>query len=238
MKKLVFFLILLSVGQAFGQNTTSDSKPFIEVIGTAEMEVIPNEIYIGIVIRERYVNKDKVSIEEQEEKLKAAINSLGINLENLTLSDANADYMKIRWQKKDVLTKKDYTLKVSNATTVGLVFQELEKLEILDAFISKVSHSKMDSLNKEVRIMAVKAAKAKAEYLLVAIGEQIDKPLIVSESPQTIFGQEFLARTNANITGLNASSKSSGFSDKTTEIQFNKIKLSSKIYVKYSIKEK
>jgi len=92
-----------------------------------------------------------VTIEEQEEKLKAAVKSLGIDLTNFYLSDANADCVKIRWQKKDVLTKKDYTLKVSNATSVGQVFQELEKLEITDASISKVSHSKIDSLGKEVR---------------------------------------------------------------------------------------
>jgi hypothetical protein len=95
---------------AFGQtNTSKTEEPYIEVTGTAEKEVVPDEIYIGIIICEKYVNKVKVTIEEQEEKLKTAVKLLGIDLTNLYLSDANADYTKIRWQKKDVLTKKDYT---------------------------------------------------------------------------------------------------------------------------------
>lgn len=72
----------------------------------AEKEVIPDEIFIRIVIVEKYVDKVKISIEEQEEKLKNAVKSLDIDLSNLYLSDVNADYVTVRWKKKDVLTKK------------------------------------------------------------------------------------------------------------------------------------
>ena len=167
LKQLLTMAFLLTTILTFGQinSTKTEEQPYIEVIGTAEKEVVPDEIYIGIIIREKYVNKVKVTIEEQEEKLKSTVKSLGIDLTNLYLSDANADYVKIRWQKKDVLTKKDYTLKVSDATSVGQMFQELEKLEITDAFISRVGHSKIDSLRREVKIMAIKSAKDKADYL-------------------------------------------------------------------------
>jgi len=222
----------------FGQTNTqnADERPYIEVTGTAEKEVIPDEIYIGIIIREKYENKVKVTIEEQEEKLKNAIKALGIDLTNLYLSDANADYVKVRWQKKDVLTKKDYTLKVSTATTVGQVFQELEKLEITDASISKVSHSKLDSLRKEVKIMAIKAAKDKADYLLTAIGEQTGKPLVIKEN-EIIANQQFV-----NVRGSRSSETEYNFDDMkiksldNSEIQFQKIKIQTSIYVKFSIK--
>jgi uncharacterized protein YggE len=239
-KQLLTMAFLLTTILTFGQTNTTktEEQPYIEVTGTAEKEVIPDEIYIGIIIRERYINKLKVTIEEQEDKLKSAVKSLGIDLTNLYLSDANADYVKIRWQKKDVLTKKDYTLKVSNATTVGQVFQELEKLEITDAFISKVSHSKIDSLRKEVRIMAIKAAKDKADYLLTAIGDQTGKPLIITESPQTIYRSEINALPTRNVNSIASTvgGVSSSLGDKDNEIQFQKIKLASSIYVKFSIK--
>ena len=230
---------LLTTILTFGQtnNLKPEEQPYIEVTGTAEQEVTPDEIYIGIVIREKYVGKAKVTIEEQEEKLKAVVKSLGIDLTNLYLSDANADYVKIRWQKKDVLTKKDYILKVSNATTVGKVFQELEKLEITDALISKVSHSKIDSLKKEVRIMAIKAAKNKADYLLTAIGEQTGKPLIITENPQTIYRSEYQYLATRNVSSV-ASTFVGGYQskDKDNEIEFQKIKLTTSIYVKFLIK--
>jgi len=241
MNKLKYLLtvsFLLTTVMTFGQTNTqnADERPYIEVTGTAEKEVIPDEIYIGIIIREKYENKVKVTIEEQEEKLKNAIKALGIDLTNLYLSDANADYVKVRWQKKDVLTKKDYTLKVSTATTVGQVFQELEKLEITDASISKVSHSKLDSLRKEVKIMAIKAAKDKADYLLTAIGEQTGKPLVIKEN-EIIANQQFV-----NVRGSRSSETEYNFDDMkiksldNSEIQFQKIKIQTSIYVKFSIK--
>jgi uncharacterized protein len=238
LKQLLTMALLLTTILTFGQPNTpkTEEQPYIEVTGTAEKEVIPDEIYIGIIIREKYENKVKVTIEEQEEKLKSAVKLLGIDLTNLYLSDANADFVKIRWHKKDVLTKKDYTLKVTNATTVGQVFLELEKLEITDAFISRINHSKMDSLRKEVKILAIKAAKDKANYLLAAIGEQTGKPLVIKEN-------EILPiRTlNENERGVVNANKEQFYkiemkSLDNNEIQFRKIKIQTSIYIKFSIK--
>ena len=238
LKQFLTMAFLLTTILSFGQTNTPKpfEQPYIEVTGAAENEVVPDEIYIGIIIHEKYFNKVKVTIEEQEEKLKSAVKSLGIDLTNLNLSDAYADFVKIRWQKKDVLTKKDYTLKVTNAMTVGQVFLELEKLEITDAYISRVNHSKMDSLRKEVKILAIKAAKDKADYLLTAIGEQTGKPLIITENQQTINRGDFerMPARNANSIVSTIGGVSSNYGD--NEIQFQKIKLTSSIYVKFSIK--
>jgi uncharacterized protein YggE len=238
-KQLITFAFLIMPFMSFAQTSTTklEEQTYIEVIGTAEKEVIPDEIYIEIIIRERYVNKVKMTIEDQEVKLMNAIKSLGIDLKNLYLSDANSDYVKIRWNKNDVLTKKDYTLMVPNASTVGQVFLELEKLEIKDAYISKVNHSKIDSLKKEIKIMAIKAAKDKADYLLMAIGEKTGKPLIVTENTQTIIRQEIIKLPTRNINSLVATSAGITQEDYSrNEIQFEKIKLTSDIYVKFSIK--
>lgn len=240
MKQLLTMAFLMTTIFAFGQTNTSKSEeqPYIEVTGTAEKEVIPDEIYIGIIIREKYVNKEKVTIEEQEQKLKNAVKSLGIDMSNFYLSDANADYVKIRWQKKDVLTKKDYTLKVTNATTVGKVFLELEKLEITEAFISKVHYSKMDSLRKEVKIQAIKAAKEKADYLLTAIGEQTGKPLVVKENDNSHINviSNVISRNYNSKGKLEEFEQDKMAADDNNEIQFKKIKIQTSIYVKFSIK--
>ena len=232
-KQIVIMAFFSTTLLSFGQiNTTKiEELPYIEVIGMAEKEVIPDEIFIRIVIVEKYVDKVKISIEEQEEKLKNAVKSLDIDLSNLYLSDVNADYVTVRWKKKDVLTKKEYTLKVKNAIELGRMFQNL-KIRNYDAFISKVNHSKIDSLRKEVRILAIKAAKDKADYLLTAIGEQTGKPLIITENPQTIFGSEIQVMASRNV----VSSLKKVYDNKETEIQFQKIKLTSSIYVKFSIK--
>lgn len=239
MKYLSTFLIVTGLAittSVFAQtNTTVEQKPFIDVTGSAEQEIIPDEIFINIVIREKYVNKEKITIDVQEEKLKNALKEIGVDLKNLYLSDANADYVKVKWRSKDVLTKKDYTLKVTTATTVGQVFQQLDKLEISDANIERVNHSKIDSLKKEVRILAIKAAKTKADYLLAAIGEQTGKPLIVQEKENTYIDSSML-----NVRS-NRSSSTEYYVDGQkvrgeNDIQFQKIKIQSAIYVKFLIK--
>lgn len=232
-----FFIVILLSSVSYAQNQTPvEEKPFIEVNGVAEQEIIPDQIYISIIIREKYENKEKITIESQEEKLKALLKEINIPASNLYLSDANADYVKVKFRTKDVLTKKDYTLKVSSATAVGQVFQQLEKLEINDANVSKVSHSKIDSLRKEIRIAAIKAAKTKADYLLNAIGEQTGKPLIVREN--SVLNENVYTR-NVNRVSNYSNTRFLEESDKSTddeEIQFQKIKIQSSIYVKFLIK--
>ena len=230
----ITLLIISATSLAQTNEETAEEAPYIEVTGSAEKEIVPDEIYIGITIREKYENKTKVTIEEQEEKLKTAVTSVGVNLANLFVSDANADYVTVKWRTKDVLTKKEYLLKVGDAVKVGKVFQELEKLQIMDAYISKVNHSKLDSLKKEVKIMAIKAAKNKADYLLAAIGEKTGKALVVQERDNT-FDSRLLNTYQANYVDYEKS-KFSSTTDTDYKIQFQKIKIQSAIYVKFLIK--
>jgi len=238
---MIILLLLTATMTVFGQTTsdTEKNKPYIEVTGTAEKEIIPNEIYIAITIRERHEGKEKITIEKQEADLKESLKSIGIPLDNLSLSDANADYIRVKWTKKDVIAKTEYSLKVGDALTVGKVFEKLDELKIVDAYISKVSHSKLDEFKKEVKIMAIKAAKDKADYLLAAINEQTGMPLII---------KEITALPLSNVAGVNvrydngydkeryyfSENKSSSNDDLT--IQFSKIKLQNSIYVKFEIK--
>jgi uncharacterized protein len=237
-KQLLVMVLFLITNSTYAQEKTEINEnqlPYIEVTGTAEKQVIPDEIFVGFYLQEKYVNKVKVSIEEQEVKLKDAIKSIGVDLRNLSISDLNADYIKVSWQKKDVLTRKNYTLKLADAILVGKFFQELDKLNITDAYISKVSHSKIDSLKKEVKINAIKAAKNKADYLLTAIGEKTGKSLIVRE--MDITNNNYNSNySNTYIDGVKVIGSSNiPLSPKDNDIQFQKITVESTIYVKFSI---
>lgn len=246
MKKTKFLLLSLiiffMVPVVHGQTKTEifeDKKPYIEVLGTAEKEVIPDEIFIKIILLEKFVGKEKQTIEMQEEKLKAALKEIGVELSNLSLTDVNADNIRVSWTKNDVISKKDFTLKVSNATTVGQVFQQLDKLEINGAYISMVNHSKLDSLKKETRVLAITAAKDKADYLLNAIGEKTGKPLVIHEKDY----HSMIPASELNIRGARADGDSyyidgirvRGQIKEEDEVQFQKIKIQSAIYVKFLI---
>lgn len=240
-KSITILLLLIATKTVFGQATSDKEieKPYIEVTGTAEKEIIPNEIYITITIRERQEGKEKITIDKQEADLKEALKSIGVSLDNLSLSDANANYIRVKWTKKDVITKNEYVLKVGDALTIGKVFEKLDELKIVEANISRVSHSKLEEFKKEVRIMAIKAAKEKADYLLTAIGEQTGKALKVYEqSPSYKIDDAYLnvrgGRSESSLYYVDGIKMSE--SDKDKILQFQKIKLQSAIYVKFEIK--
>ena len=52
--------------------STRARSPYIEVTGTADMHIIPDEIFISITIRERNSGNQQ-SVKEQEEALKTAL---------------------------------------------------------------------------------------------------------------------------------------------------------------------
>lgn len=235
MKRLLPLCCLLSLGSLLNaQNGPAPEKDIIEVTGKAEKEITPDEIYVRILLQEKNESREKITIEQQEEKLRTAVANAGIDIKNLSVSDVNADYMKVRWKTKDVMTQKAYILKTSTPQQLRKLFTELNKMEVKDAGIDHVSHSKIDSLTKTVRIMAIKAAKDKAAYLLTAINEKLGSCLVVKEEPASIY------INTANISNNSYSNYSGGrlaaFESTPDDIGFQKIKIDYSIYCKFEIK--
>lgn len=235
--KALFSTLIMSIIASYSwaqtpENTVNDLS-YIEVTGYAEKKVIPDEIFIAITIKERQEGKDKTTIEDQESELKEGLANMGIPLSNLMLSDANADYIRVKWSKKDVIARHQYLLKLGSAEMVGKVFSYLDEIKIQDAFISHVDHSEIIELRKEVRIMAIKAAKEKADYLLNAIGEETGTPMIVREVDANMYRQD--AYLNTRSAGV-VSYSEVPVQEKKMEIEFRKIELQSRIYVKFGIK--
>ncbi|MCZ4410054.1 SIMPL domain-containing protein [Cryomorphaceae bacterium 1068] len=232
-------LLLLFSACAFGQNTTNAQieNPYIEVTGTAEKEVIPDEIYISITLRERPSGRDQITVEEQEGQLKDALKEIGVSTDNLFLSDANADYINVKWSKKEVVSVANYLLMVDSASTVGRVFEKLDELKIDDANISKVSHSKIREFKKEVHIMAIKAAKDKADYLLAAIGEKTGKALVVKETYEGVRDDRYSNVQIQDLEVIQFNLEGRQESKNKVLLQFKKIKLQASIYVKFGIEQ-
>lgn len=219
------------------QTTPKETEtPYIELSGIAELEVVPDILYINFSIKEKTINKVKMSVEDQEKNIINALVQLNINQKNLSLADANAEYTRVKWN-KEVVSSKSYSLLVNNTKTLAYVFQVLDSLDINDANLGKISHTKIDSLKKEVRIMAIKSAKNKADYLLAAIGEQCGKPIIVREISASANVESFNPY-RGNVYKANTSNWASSdeYSKEQEDITFKKIKIHSEIYVKFQIK--
>jgi uncharacterized protein YggE len=232
MKKISFALLLLISVAITAQN--SNLKPFIEVTGIAKTEIVPDEIYLDICIKERIEKGKKLTITILENQLKSTLKTIGIPEENLSISDVNAVLSKTGWWKEEILSVANYTLKVKGASKLKKLFEQFKKMNISNVNITKATHSKIIEIRKKNRIKAIKIAKEKADYLLSAIGEQTGKPLIINEI-KTGSQPSFV---NANFVnqqrGYSSINKVKNYSNEI--VQFEKIKITSSIYVKFSIK--
>ena len=177
MKKNSFLLFFLFTVTLFAQ--TQNQKPYIEVTGTAEIEIVPNEIYLDISIKERTEKGKKLTIDYLENQLKSVLKKIDIPEKNLSISDVNAVLAKTGWWKEEVLSIANYSLKVNGASKLKKIFEHFKKMNISDVNITKATHSNIIEIRKKNRIKAIKIAKEKADYLLAAIGEQTGKPIII-----------------------------------------------------------
>ena len=232
MKKISFLFCYLFTITILAQ--TQVQKPYIEVTGVAETEIVPNEIFLDICIKERNEKGKKLTIDYLENQLKSELKKIGIAEKNLSISDVNAVLSKTGWWKEEVLAVANYTLKVNGANKLKLLFENFKKLNISDVNITKATHSNIIALRKKNRIKAIKIAKEKADYLLTAIGQQTGKPIIINE---------INTGSQPNFVNANFVNKSRGYASiskiknyKNEIVQFEKLKIISSIYVKFQIK--
>ena len=116
----------------------------------------------------------------------------------------------------------------------------MDSLGARKAFISKYTHSKMDEYKKQVKIDAIKAAQAKAEYLMNAIGSRAGKPVSVTENSGYVVVDEdrraFRGNTFTSYPQMNSAYESGGSSEDNLNPLGNKtIKISYEINVEFEI---
>ena len=157
----------------------------IEVNGSAEQEVLPDEIYVNITLREYFKDKDnknKVDVMALEKQLQKAVEEAGISKENFTIGAMNG-YREWWGRKKPTtfLESKSYILKVPNLYKIDGIIARVDDKGVASTNIERYEYSKIEQLRKDIKIKALQAAKAKAQYLLEGIGEQLGEAFEITE---------------------------------------------------------
>lgn len=230
MKKIIFNLFLVILCSHLGAQV--QEPPYIEVQARAEKEVVPDQIYVMIALFEIQDGRKSIKLAEQESKLKNIVKGLGLPLSNLSLYNAQANYGNINnWGKKDVIDRKYYSLKVSNAETIGKLYEELNKIYINEAYIYKSEYSQKDSLLQDLRIEAMRKAKNQANVMTRAIGSKVGKPLIIREQ------QEYypVAYENAMMTKGLYETDDDVSSNMSESMEYKPLKISLSVYVKFGL---
>ena len=224
MKKLmVSVAAVLLAGSLFAQEKNYIDQPYIEVTGKAEMEVVPDEIYLRIVINEKD-NKGKVSVDQQEKEMFKQLKGIGIDL---VVQDMSSDLQTYFLRKNAILSTKAYQLKVNSAQQLGEAFQALQTAGISDVNIEKTDVSNIEELRQEVRTNAAKAARKNAEVLAAALGQQAKEAIFVQD-----YG--FNMRPYANVLMAKSMAVADAAGEEAApQLEFQKIKIEHSVMVRF-----
>lgn len=222
-------LTLLSLTSQ-GQTKNFIDQPYLE-----DSLVIPNEIYLKIIISEKDT-KDKTSVEELEQKMFDALKSLGINVEtDLTTNGMASSFKSYLLKSKDVMKAKQYLLKVDNAVTATKVFIELESLEISNTSIDRVSHSDLENIKNQIHSKAVENAKTRAIALTKPLNQNIGSAIHITDNENYNATNQYGQRLDevVVVTGYSTRTK---INQDLPKIDFQKIRVSSNVNVKFMLK--
>lgn len=237
MKKANYILLLmvavcLAATTAFAQEKTTE-KRVIEVTGSAETLIMPNEFTFKITLVERMEKKDKLTIESQEESLKNELAKLGVDVQkDLTIFDLTSVYIS-RKKTRDTLGNKDFRLKIKDLAKIDKLQEIADRLNIATLDLIESTHSELTRFRKETKMEAVRAAKMKAEYMLGAIGEKVGKSVFIKEVEEEAPSYR-LNNINSNSNYVRPAADSNDSQDSTT-LTFSKIKLRYEVLARFEI---
>lgn len=206
--KAIILTVILIFGLTltlFGQNIV-DAIRGIEVTGTAERMVVPDELTFRITLAERMGARGKITIEQQEAQLRTELEKIGVDVaKDLSIYDISARYIRQR-KLKDVLARQDYRLVIKDLNKVAPLQDVADRINVSSLDLVIAENTRIDDIRRELRIEAIKAAKTKAEYLMFAIGGKIGSAIFVKELDESVrTSPNFYYAANAAMPASNTS---------------------------------
>jgi uncharacterized protein len=235
MKILMTCFFVFALFPVFGQGHEKNfiDQNYIEVEGKAQMEIVPDLIYLKIVLSEKDT-KNRIALSELENKMTGKLQEIGVDVKkDLSVDDFSSYFRNKIISKAEIILTKEYQLVVHDSKTVAKIFFEFEKIGISNVNVDRLDHSKITEFRKEVKVNAIKAAKDKAEYLAKAIGQDIGRAIYVQELDNEI------NYNTANQIARNRGVSRSYYYDESkqlVDIDFDKIKLEYSILTRFELK--
>ncbi|MDQ3552588.1 MAG: SIMPL domain-containing protein [Bacteroidota bacterium] len=234
LKLLCLFICFFFLSKA--QNKNFIDQPYIEVSGSADSLVTPDEIFIKIIVSEKDT-RNRISVEEQESKMIRALESLGIDVEkDLTTKDIGSNFKFHILRGKDVIKSKQYILKVTDAVTATNVFLKLEELEISNSSIDRVNYSDLENLKTIMRTRAVEDAKRKAISLVRPLNQNVGSAIHITDAENVSMNITNRYQNDLQEVVVVGYSAKFGQKEQPLKIEFQKIKVTGLVNVKFILK--
>lgn len=159
----------------------SNVQPYIDTNTTIEREVTPNEIHLRITIDEKEY-KGKKTFEEAQKAMLKVLQANNIDIDeclSINYMDSEVSYKAFSKNIK-AKTNATYTLKLNNVNTMQAIISSLEEQQISNIVLAATKYTHENILKAQMGVEAMQQAKAEAEMLAGAIGQQIGKAISIN----------------------------------------------------------
>ncbi len=255
MKRILIILPLLAFSFMLNAEEKIENLRYVEVTGSAEMEVEPDEIMLSVGLKEYWQPKnknkkdsevddnydayddysygrEKMPIADIEKNFIKDLEKLGVTSKQITISNVG-DYWRWWWD-NNYLIEKQLEIKYTDLPKVNQTINSLKTKGISYMHIGSLKNKDIVKYRKEVKIEALKSAKAKAEYLLESLGKKVGEPIYIIEVNDDYWGGWYRNSAMSNSISQSMMNSPSG-SDSDVE-NYKKIKLRYEMKVRFEIK--
>ena len=251
MKKLIFITTIILISALINaQQPIFTSNPFpktIIVSGSAEMEIIPDEIFVNITLREyQKRGEDKKDIETIKTNFFQSCKIAGIpdSVISIFSFTGYGNYFSFKKRKRDpnLMTAITYQVKFKDSKTMDALVEALDDEATQNFQIYGTSHSKIMEFRKQLKIKAVQAAKEKAAYLTDALAEKLGEAITIKEPNENLIPGVANNLYGSNAfqevvgTGYSMQRKNGNGYEIEKEIDFKKLKLRFEVDVVFAVK--
>lgn len=251
----VFISILLSAIFTLGaQDIKNIEKPYIEVTGSAEMEIDPDEIYLSIIIGgynvikndkdivdsnddQKWVIEQKIDVEQVDKNLKRILINANIAGKDIILQNVSSltpySYNPRRYVNIESL-QREYHIKLYSPTQLDELLPKLgsPKEGFFSINVREMKNTKISEYREQTKIDALKAAQIKARKLVEAIGSRLGKPIYIIE--QNNDNNYLLPYAASNVSNMQATSGNGGEGENNS---MRKIKIRYEMKARFEIAE-
>ena len=211
----------------------------ITVTGSAEMEIIPDEIYVQVDLKE-YEKKGqgKINIETIKRNFLNNVKALGIpdSLVSIAAYDGfgGNPWLRKKNKKNELYASISYQVKIKTSKQLDDVVEKLDDEATTNFYIQRTSHSKLAEYRKQLKIQAIKAAKEKAQYLTEAIDEKAGEAVTINEP--TEYYQPYYNVMRSNVMMKEQAMNQDMASANDNPVDFRKMKLRYDVTVVFAVK--
>lgn len=146
----------------------------IEVTGSAEMAVQPDQIKLEIIIA------TKSGVDKEKEFLKI-LDKNGVSKDKISFESANNYNWWWYYSNYYDRSQQKYVITVDSTVNSIQLMEDLKQTWVRRINVTDKTNSEIQEYRKQVKIQAVKAAKEKANYMLLALDEEIGRVISIVE---------------------------------------------------------